>query len=102
MADLTREPCMTIENDVLNKIQSQAQGQEKNSHEKFGRTRGDEENHFGNSLRNFIRSDCIDIFLKVFHAFLCLFIDHKFYIFTIMLQSNHLLTNGILKKIVHP
>ena len=100
MTDPTREPCMTIENHILNQnqIQSQVQSQEKNSHEKFGRTRGDEQNHFGNNLRNFIRSDCIDIFLKVFHAILCFFINHKFYIFTIMLQSSHLLTNGILKK----
>ncbi len=65
-------PHTANESHLSNKIQSQAQNQERDSNEEVDRTARQGRINFGNilrTLRSLIRSDCIDIFLKVLHFF---------------------------------
>jgi hypothetical protein len=66
MADPTSdaEPHKTIESVVSNQIEGQAKVQENDSNIENGRQG---RNHFGNKLRILIRSDRVDIFLKVLY-----------------------------------
>lgn len=66
MADPTSdaEPHKTIESVVSNQIEGQAKVQENDSNIENGKQG---RNHFGNKLRILIRSDRVDIFLKVLY-----------------------------------